>query len=229
MKNKMVLSGDIIASTSLTLEEKVLLEKKIHDLITILAENFSVYGRIIKGDYIEVVVENPEDALVITLLIKSYIKSSLEDKDNSNNRYQKFKNYGIRIAMGFGTLARYDKEKGIIDGEAIYFSGRKISEESTTYNKKRIVIKNTLFFVSAEEQLNPVMDTILSLLDVLLSNATAKQNQILFWRLLGKSEKEIATLLTIKQPTVNRQLTSIGWNAIDKSVKYFKTSIQNYK
>lgn len=227
MENKVVLSGDIIASTSLSYEEKSVLENRIKNLITILAEHFSIYARIIKGDYIEIVVENPEDALTITLLLKSYIKSSEDDKENKSIRYQKFKNFGIRIAMGFGPLARYDKEKGIIDGEAIYFSGRKINEESTTYNKKRIVIKNTLFFVSAEENRNATMNTILSLLDVLMSHATAKQNQIVFWRLLGKSEKEIANLLHIKQPTVNKQLNSVGWNAIDKSVQYFKTSIQN--
>ncbi len=226
MKKKIVLSGDIIASTSLDVEEKITLEKKLNELISILVENFPIYARIIKGDYLEIVVENPEDALLVTLLIKSFIKSAVDDPDNNSSRYKKFKNYGIRIAMGFGELSRYDKQKGVIDGDAIYFSGRKISEESSTYNKQRIVIKNTLFFISDDDNLNQMMDTIISLLDVLIANATAKQCQILFMRLLGKSEKEISTHLNIKQPTVNKQLTSVGWNAIDKSVNYFKTLIK---
>lgn len=226
MKKKIVLSGDIIASTSLDVEEKITLEKKLNELISILVENFPIYARIIKGDYLEVVIENPEDALLVTLLIKSFVKSAVDVQDNNSSRYKKFKNYGIRIAMGFGELSRYDKQKGVIDGDAIYFSGRKINEETSTYNKKRIVIKNTLFFVSEDENLNQMMDTIISLLDILIGNATAKQCQILFLRLLGKSEKEISTQLNIKQPTVNKQLTSIGWNAIDKSVTYFKTVIK---
>lgn len=229
MKKKIVLSGDIIASTSLSIEEKNSLEKKLNELISILVENFPIYGRIIKGDYLEVVVENPEDALLITLLIKSFIKSAIDDQDNSSNRYKKFKNYGIRIAMGFGELSRYDKQKGIIDGNAIYYSGRKINEETSTYNKQRIVIKNTLFFISDNDKLDQMMDTLLSLLDILIGNATAKQSQVLFLRLLGNSEKEISTQLNIKQPTVNKQLTSVGWNAIDKSVTYFKTIIKDYE
>lgn len=228
MENKIVLSGDIIASTSLNNEEKLVLERELKHLLTILDKKFSVYGRIIKGDYLEMVVEKPEDALGITLLIKSYIKSIQLNEISSDKRYKNFKNHGIRIAMGFGKLNRFDKENGIIDGDAIYFSGRKISEESTTYNKERIVIKNTLFFVSDNESLNQNVNTQLGLIDVLLTNGTSKQCKVLFYRLLGMSEIEIANELKIKQPTVNKQLTSIGWNAIEKSVTHFSSIIKNY-
>lgn len=227
MEKKIVLSGDIIASTSLNNEEKVVLEKELRHLLTILDEKFSTYGRIIKGDYLELVVQKNEDALGITLLIKSYIKSIELTESISNKRYRNFKNHGIRIAMGFGKLDRFDKENGVIDGDAIYFSGRKINEESTTYNKERIVIKNTLFFVSDNELLNQNVNTQLALLDILITNATSKQCRILFYRLLGMSEIEIANELKIKQPTVNKQLTSIGWNAIEKSVAYFSNIIKN--
>lgn len=226
MEEKVVLSADIIASTSLESEEKIVLEHELHQLLTILEAHFSVYGRIIKGDYLELVVERPEDALAVTLLIKSYVKSIVLDDTTSSNRYKNFKNHGIRIAMGYGKLSRFDKVNGIIDGEAIYLSGRKINEETTTYNKERIVIKNTLFFVSANEELNQNVNAQLGLIDVLIGNATSKQCKVFFFRLLGMSEHEIATELNIKQPTVNKQLTSIGWNAIEKSVKYFSLIIK---
>ncbi|WP_034101767.1 fumarate hydratase, partial [Flavobacterium psychrophilum] len=67
---------------------------------------------------------------------------------------------------------------------------------------------------------------IVALLDVLISNATAKQCKILYLRLLGLSEQEIATQIGVKQPTVNKQLTSIGWNAIEKSVVYFSSLLK---
>ena len=218
-----MLSGDIIASTSLTDEAKIILENELKTLITMLENNFSIYGRIIKGDYLEMVVEYPEEALTIALIIKSYIKAIVLTTEIDSSRSKYFKNYGIRLAMGYGTLNRYDKVSEVIDGEAIYFSGRKISEERTTYNKERIVIKNTLFFNSDDEKLNENINCILGLLDVLVSNATAKQCKILYLRLLKHSEKEIANQLNIKQPTVNKQLSSIGWNAIEKSVSYFNS------
>ena len=223
MFEKIVLSGDIIASTSLTDEAKIILENELKTLITMLENNFSIYGRIIKGDYLEMVVEYPEQALTIALIIKSYIKAIVLTTEIDSSRSKYFKNHGIRLAMGYGTLNRYDKVSEVIDGEAIYFSGRKISEERTTYNKERIVIKNTLFFNSDDEKLNENINCILGLLDVLVSNATAKQCKILYLRLLKNSEKEIANQLNIKQPTVNKQLSSIGWNAIEKSVSYFNS------
>lgn len=223
MFEKIVLSGDIIASTSLTDEAKIILENELKTLITMLENNFSIYGRIIKGDYLEMVVEYPEEALTIALIIKSYIKAIVLTTEIDSSRSKYFKNHGIRLAMGYGTLNRYDKVSEVIDGEAIYFSGRKISEERTTYNKERIVIKNTLFFNSDDEKLNENINCILGLLDVLVSNATAKQCKILYLRLLKNSEKEIANQLNIKQPTVNKQLSSIGWNAIEKSVSYFNS------
>ena len=75
MNKKIVLSGDIVASTSLNDEAKSILELELKTLISILENSFSIYGRIIKGDYLEMVIENPEDALAIAIIIKSYIKA----------------------------------------------------------------------------------------------------------------------------------------------------------
>ncbi len=229
MSKKIVLSGDIIASTSLTNEAKSILELELKTLISILENNFSIYGRIIKGDYLEMVIENPEDALAITIIIKSYIKAIVLNTNIDSVRGKYFKNHGIRLAIGYGELTRYDKLNGVIDGEAIYFSGRRISEERTTYDKERIVIKNTIFFNSNNEKLNENINCIVALLDVLVSNATAKQCKILYLRILGFSEQEIATQIGVKQPTVNKQLTSIGWNAIEKSVVYFSSIFKEIK
>jgi hypothetical protein len=222
MTKKVVLSGDIIAFTSLSNEGKITLENELNRLFLILEGKFSVFGRIVKGDYLEMVIENPEEALTITLAIKSFIKSIALNEDLKDNHYQSYKENGIRIAMGYGELSRYDKEYGIIDGQAVYFSGRKISEERTTYNRERIVIKNTLYFVSDDEKLNENCNTILGLLDFIINNATRRQCEILFHRLIGLSEDEIATKLNVKQPTINKHSTSIGWNAIEKATKYFR-------
>ena len=65
-----------------------------------------------------------------------------------------------------------DKKQDVLDGEAIYYSGR------------------------------------------LLENQLKSE--------LGKQENEIAKLLNIKQPTVNRHSNSAGWPAIESAVKYFE-------
>lgn len=144
MKKFVVISGDIVAYTSLEDAEKTVLDKELKAFFIEIKKEYSVFARIVKGDFIEIVAENPEDALAVVLLVKSFIKSVSFSKNLENNRTKSFKNHGIRIAMGYGELSRYDAKKGIVDCEAIYSSGRKINEE-TTHNKQRIVIKIPCF------------------------------------------------------------------------------------
>jgi len=224
---KGVISGDIVAFTSLSKENKELVESHIQGLLEELTTYFGCYARLVKGDYLECVVPRPEEALKVALLIKSKIKSIPIAKDKENNhRTPYFENYGIRLAIGYGTLQRFDTEKGIIDGEAIYMSGRKINEEDT-HTMDRISIKNTLFFVSKDQNLNESMEPLLLLLDFLMNKTTAKQSQVLYYKLLGNNEEAIAKKLGISQPAVNQHSNSAGWNAIENAVQYFNKTLKN--
>ncbi|MAO07158.1 MAG: fumarate hydratase [Alteromonas sp.] len=219
-----VISGDVISSTSLQSLHKEALETHLLNLLKDLKKEFQVFGRVIKGDYIECVVPQAKEGLRVALAIKSYVKSipvEIEAYTKDKNRAKQFKVHGIRLAMGYGALERYQPEEGIIDGEAIYFSGREISSVSPTYNKERIVIKNTLFFASNNPDYNQRFLPLLSLLDVLLSKATARQCEVLYHKLLYREEEEISQLLGIGQSAVNQHSTSVGWNAIEEAVNYF--------
>ena len=222
-----VISGDIISSTSLSLEDSKLVEENLKILLQDLKTIFNAYGRIIKGDYLECVVPNAPEGLQVALAVKSFVKAipiDVKKYKKEDNRLKQFKTHGIRLAIGYGELSRYNPEQGIIDGEAIYLSGREISGEST-YNKERIVIKNTMFFASKDEDLNKNFQPLLALLDVLLSKATSRQCEVLYLKLLNNQEDEIAKRLGIGQSAVNQHSTSVGWNAIDDAVNYFKMVI----
>lgn len=225
--NYSVISGDIVSSTSLNVEDSKFVEENLKGLLNNLKQEFNVYGRIIKGDYLECVVPNPSEGLQVALAIKSFVKAIPIDAKKyikNDNRIKQFKIHGIRLAIGYGELSRYNPEEGVIDGEAIYFSGREISGE-TTYNKERIVIKNTLFFASKNEDLNKNFEPLLALLDVLLSKATSRQCEVLYLKLMNNQEDEIARQLGIGQSAVNQHSTSVGWNAIEDAVNYFKMII----
>ncbi|MFT7072908.1 fumarate hydratase [Patiriisocius sp. Uisw_017] len=225
MKNYSALVADIVGSTSLNAKDKVLLENSIQTLFVDISKVVPNYGRLIKGDTLEMVVEDPSQGLSIALAIKAFIKTlpiDVTNYDKNKIRAKHFKTHGVRLAIGYGPLSRYDKGKGIIDGEAIYHAGRAISNMHT-YNKERIVIKNTLFFESADKELNVTLRPIFELLDVLLSKATEKQAMVLYLKLLGNTETEISKLLGIDQSVVNRHSTAVGWNAIETSVGYYST------
>jgi DNA-binding NarL/FixJ family response regulator len=70
------------------------------------------------------------------------------------------------------------------------------------------------------------MSPVIDLIDVLLNKATGKQCQVVYFKLLGMSEKEISKKLGVAQSVVNQHSTSVGWNAIEKAVIYFENLIQ---
>ncbi|WGK64621.1 SatD family protein [Croceiramulus getboli] len=222
----LVISGDLVASSSLTATEKSEVEQQLKHLLQTLNTHFKVYGRIIKGDYLECVVPEIDQGMRVALFIKSFVKSIPLSTTKEDARIKTFRTHGIRLAMGFGTLERYQPEAGIIDGDAIYRSGRAIQEEST-HDKERIIIKNTLFFDSAKEDLNRTINTLLLLLDTLLAKSTKRQSEVVCHKLLGKSEEEIAQLLGISQSSINQHSTAVGWNAIDRAVSYFSYRFKN--
>ena len=80
MKNKMLnatISADIVSSTSLSVEELTLLQSEIRHFLDKLAEDSrgDDWGRLFKGDSVEIYLLDPRKALRIALLLKALVKS----------------------------------------------------------------------------------------------------------------------------------------------------------
>lgn len=206
------LSADVVKSTSLSAEDTFRLKDYLQSFIeTLSKEGRNSWGRIVKGDGLELVETSPNEILRIALMLKCYIRL-FEPKDESD---KKFKRYGIRMAISVGELRINNKDEGIIDGEAIYQSGRGLSELSKRKN-------DTLLFVSDNPLLSG-MDVICSLLDDIMNRATSRQCEILYYKLMRYNESKIAETLHIKQATVNQHASAASWNVISKAVSFFES------
>jgi hypothetical protein len=206
------ISADIVSSTSLSLESTIELKQKIGQLLKLLENKYTnFWGRQIKGDYIECFIPNVADSFRIALIIKSYIKSLSLPEVKLNKDFQ---TYGIRISIGIGAMRLIDRNEDILDGEAIYLSGRAI--ENMTLNKGTISISVNNFLLSSE------LNLIALLTDALVNNATKKQCEVLFYKLLAMKEEDIAKKLGISQPTVNSHSSSAKWYCIEEALKYFE-------
>lgn len=223
------ISADVISYTSLSEGEKRLLEEGIRRLLADLTkkyENQSFYGRLVQGDYVECAMKSAKYALRIALLLKTFVKSiDFKTSKQPNKRLKYFNEHGIRLALAVAPLDKIDSEKGIIDGEAIYVSGRAIKNISTS-DKQKIVIKNTMFFCSKDVKLQELFDTIFTLLDTIISKCSAKQSEIIYYKLLEYSERNISEALGKYQSTISQHSTSAGWLAIEKAVKYFENVME---
>ena len=216
------ISGDVVASTALSVQGREVLEKGFGVLIKSLHKNYHVYSRVIKGDYLECYLPDPSEALRLMLIIKCFIKALAID---ARLDVKPFKTHGIRLAMGVGAISRFDEKRGIIDGEAIYLSGRLISRQGEVSGKRK-VIKSTLFIDAFDKKLVEEFEPVVALLDVLLTRCTARQCEVVFLKLLGKNEEAISKELNISQSAVNQHSTSAGWNAIEKAVVRFSQVIK---
>ena len=208
------ISADIVSSTSLCIEETIALKQRIEDLFSVLENRFpGFWGRIIKGDYIECLLPSAKDSFRVALIIKSCIKSFPVSESKKKKLFQ---TYGIRIAVGIGEMRIVDREYGIMDGEAIYLSGRTLSGMGAPN-------KNGTFIIEpADKQLKPALQTVGMLTDALLNNTTRRQSEVVYYKLLSKSEQEIANILGVKQSGINQHSTSAKWYCIEEALNYFE-------
>jgi hypothetical protein len=226
--NYATISADVISYTSLLEVEKRKLETGIKALLNELTEKYreySFYGRLVQGDYIECALNSPRLALRIALILKTFIKTFEFNTDKAKRvRLKYFNEHGIRLAVAIAPLNKIDPEQGIIDGEAIFLSGRAIKKLSTS-DKQKVVIKNTMFFCSNDKKLQEQFDTIFSLIDTIISKCSAKQSEIIYYKLLGFNEREISEKLHKYQSTISQHSTAAGWISIEKAVNYFENTI----
>ncbi|MBR4970359.1 MAG: RNA polymerase subunit sigma-70, partial [Paludibacteraceae bacterium] len=74
------------------------------------------------------------------------------------------------------------------------------------------------------------LNTIAVLTDALMNNATKKQSEVLFYKLLSVKEEDIADKLGISQPGVNNHSSSAKWYCIEEALNYFEhIKFENYE
>ena len=225
--NRATISADVVSSTELTSNTLNRLQSEIKIFVEQLENEYKgSWGRLSKGDSVEIYIDNPQDSLRIALLLKTLIKkfrieTECLSQDVDKKRLNMFRTYGVRIAIAVGDMRVVDKQIDMMDGEAIYASGRAIERQRTS-NKSKVVIKNTLFFESSNGELSQQINAYLGLLDVLFKRATERQCEVIYYRLLGKNENEISEKLGIKQSAVNQHSTLFGWNAVEQVLKYYE-------
>ena len=142
-KKYAAISADIVASTSLSRDALVELTTGVKQVLAMATATYQgFWGRLVKGDSIECVMEHPGDALRVAVLLKSFIKSFVPSDGIANT---KFRQFGLRLAIGIGEMRIIDKELDMMDGEAIYLSGRALADmQDKTADSLQIVMKHDM-------------------------------------------------------------------------------------
>ena len=208
------ISADIVRSTSMSTEDLILLRNKLQDLFHVFEEDYpGFWARIVRGDSIECVVPNYNDALRIAILIKLYVKMRVSEFECS----EMLQKYGIRFAIGVAEIKYADKKEDIINGPAIYMSGRNLDEISRKEN-----VMTAFEIEQAPKPLSNLLDSYVAMVSGLVDSYSAKQAEVIYMKLLGFKEKEISERVGISQSSVNTRATNAQWGLLNTALKDYE-------
>ncbi|WP_316811770.1 hypothetical protein [Pedobacter heparinus] len=202
MSVKAVITGDIINFTKLTTANRkaliedtdVLLKKWIKE-----EQNAEIF----RGDSYQVLFDDVFLAITRSIQLICWFKKHSDEK---NKVY-----LSTRISIGIGTVSYRGKNVLNSDGEAFHLSGRNFD----TMKEEEFLTIHT-----NEEQKNAGIKIILSFINKYIGNWTLAQAEVIFLLLEGKTQQEIAAILSLSQPSVNSRLKSAGWKEFEPTIKY---------
>lgn len=210
-KKYATISADVVDSTSLSAEDTIKLKDSLEGFFSVMRSLCSeAWGRVVRGDSVECVIPDVSKALRIGLLLKCYVRS-LELSSASKLLRRK----GVRLAIGIGSLRIADEQLGIIDGDAVYASGRELDALSSS-DSVTLSLVSTVPWVKGYAALCDVLGFV-------IDGATNKQCDVLYYLLLGYSQKKIAQVLGLEPPTVNQHAAALGWSAIQRALVKFES------
>jgi hypothetical protein len=199
-----IITADIVESTEIRLDIREKLFTQFNDGLKLIKEQFHIEYEWYRGDALQVKTINIELSLRIALLIKLWIKSFEKETKKS---------YDVRLSVGIGKIEVDKKELSLSDGEAFRISGRNLDSLKST--------KQSIIIDSNDANSNSLKAESV-LLNALIDNVTPIQSKVLFFKLKGFKEEEIAKQLRLAQSTINQHSNSGNWNAISKYLDYFE-------
>lgn len=218
MRTYATISADIVSSTSLSRQMIIKLTGEVKDFLQKeSAMNAGFWGRVIRGDAIECVMDNPNGALRLAVMLKCLVKS-FKSADGSGDAA--FRQYGLRIAIGIGSMRTADRQLDIMDGDAIYLSGRALD---SIHQSIRGRVKGGAQIAMTADPSGGALSVIVSLIDYVTNSATARQCETVFHRLQTTTDQETADILGVSRSNVSNILNSAGWASIENAVAYFES------
>lgn len=207
-----IVSADIVHSTSLETKDLIKLRRELSDLFGRIAADYpGFWARIIRGDSVECYVPDPSKGLRVALLVKLLVKTYAGTVPCS----EQLKHFGIRFSIGVGSMRYVSEEEDIMDGPAIYFAGRNLA-----------AMKRNEFSAfeleSGPSGIRNLLDSYVSLIDSLVNGYSAKQSQVIYYKLLGVKERQISELLGIYQSAVNNRSSLAEWDLLATALKDFE-------
>jgi hypothetical protein len=206
-----VITADIIDYSKLSREGEDLVINTIYETFedgSDVRTNVDSSFVITRGDNIQIELDKQEEALKAALLLKTAINKIALNKGNKTKP-----DIDVRIAIGIGEIINKRINVNESTGDAYTFSGRTL--DSMKKHKRTFAIK------TYNNKLNAELETEFKLLEVIMSGWTVNSAELIYWKLLGLSEKDISEKLNKTQSAINQRKKTAGWNGIEPLLERF--------
>ena len=220
MKLYAVITGDIIGSGKLAKEER-------EDLLSNLKSLFGELNRhitkekeppaeIFRGDSFQMVLQQPEQALLVGLLIRARLRSLTASDDHEAQNY-----WDARVAIGIGEVTFRADRIVESDGTAFHLSGRGLDD----MKKKRSLRIRTPWPEVDEE-----LEVACALSETIVNRWTIAQAKVIYPYLLEKkTQQALAKAFNITQGAVSQRLNEAGnVDAIKLFIRRYEQLIARY-
>jgi hypothetical protein len=204
-----VITGDVTNFTSIVIDKREALIIKTSRLIKSWVSK-PEYAEIFRGDSFQLLFDNINETLKRSIQLRCWFKQHIEEK-------QKYP-LDARISIGFGEIDYFGKSVLDADGEAFHLSGRAFDDMKNVQDYFQVSTNNN--------KLNEQLRVILNLANIIISQWTKNQAEVIFLLLEGKTQQEMADELKIAQSAVNNRLKLARWKEIDKTMRYIASLIQ---
>jgi len=198
-----VITGDIVKSSKLSLENHKLLVKVMKnsskDLSKVFPDALKYEPELFRGDSWQLLIKKPELALSIALFYRAYLKAKMQ-----------LSSIDARMAISIGTVDLIESSFGV--GNAYKISGKALDKKG----------KRKIRFVSDIISNSDVINLIIQNTDYISSKWTSNQCRIVLLALKNMDQKSIASKLCITQQAVSKQMDSIGWIIVEDNIMFFK-------
>lgn len=209
-KIKGVITGDIIESSAIQIKYRDFLLESIRRIANELNVIEPLTIEFFRGDSFQMVINNPENAMLIAILLRAGLKSHTPKECK--------KPWDARLSLGVGSISYHADNIVLSDGEAFQYSGRELDE----IGKRRLIVKTRWPYVNEELQVSTAFA------DDVVSSWSVSQSQASYQALLyNTSQKDIANKLQKSAQNISKLLGAAKVNLVQMYIDRYHKLISN--
>jgi hypothetical protein len=203
---KAVITGDIVNFTSLGAVHREALVRESKDFLQKINPQKGS-AEFFRGDSFQLIVSDVVEAIHKSIQIRCWFKKGAWSDEKSL--------LDAKIAIGVGEISYLGDSVLDSDGEAFHLSGRTFDKMETSMF--RIVVPN--------EEINKQLEIIADLMNVIMTDWTKPQAEVIFLLMENKTQQQIALELAVGQSSVNKRIRLSKWKEIERTINYISSLI----